>query len=607
MRSRHRHVPAAALFAAALFGFSLLGAPPAQAQGYRIGNTLIPDSSIEYPGDAGIWAHTYLQIYIGPHGRGVGFNGGLGPGGGLSPAQLRQAYNLPSTGGSQIIAIVDAYDDPNALADFNTFSAQFGLPKETSTNATASTNKVFQVVYGNGSRPTADSSGGWELEESLDIEWAHAMAPNAKIVLFEALDSSFTNLLGAEQTAAGYTDGNGLTVKEISNSWGSSEFSGENTYDSYFSGTTAAYFVSAGDSGAPAEYPSASPYVVSVGGSTVNTDNSGNFTSETGWSGGGGGPSAYETRPSFQSAISSIVGAKRGTPDITSAADPNTGGSVYDSYPYSGFVYGWVPIGGTSWSSPTLAGIANLAATAAGSFPAGSQALLTTIYSNLGTSKFRDIISGNNGYSAGVGWDFVTGVGSCQGLTGLQASSTSAPAITSLSPSSATAGGASFTLTVNGSGFVSGSKVDWNGTALTTTYVSSTQVTATVPASDIATAGTASVTVVNGSTVSNAETFTINSSRNPVPKALSISPSSAKHGSATVTITITGTGFVSSSQVKWSFGGTTTALTTTYVSSTKVTAVVPSSLLTTAGTASVTVVNPAPGGGTSNVRYFSIR
>ena len=176
------------------------------------------------------------------------------------------------------------------------------------------------------------------------------------------------------------------------------------------------------------------------------------------------------------------------------------------------------------------------------------------------------------------------------------------PTITTISPASAIAGGPQFTLTVNGTNFVSGSTVKWNGIALTTTYVSATQLTATVPAALIATAGTASVTVVNpspGGGTSNAVTFTIN---NPVPTTTSINPACATAGGPQFTLTVTGTNFVSTSTVRW--GGT--SLATTFVSSTQLTATVPASLIATAGTASITVVNPTPGGGTSNAQTFTI-
>jgi subtilase family serine protease len=594
-----------AVFATIAAGLAM----PAHTQGVRIGNRLIPESSIEKPGDVGRRAHTHTQILVGPRGGGVGFLGGLGPAGGLSPAQLRQAYNLPSTGGSQIIAIVDAYDNPNALSDFNTFSAQFGLPQETSTSVTASTNKVFQILYGSGSKPAVDSTGGWELEEALDIEWSHAMAPNAKIILVEAASTSFANLLAAEDTATKYTDGNGWTVKQVSNSWGGSEFSGETSDDSHFSGSSATYFVSAGDDGSPAEYPSASPYVVSAGGTTVTTDSNGNFVSEAGWSDGGGGPSSMESRPAYQSAISSIVGTHRGTPDLSFDADPNTGVSVYDSYKYEGTSYTWIVVGGTSVASPSLAGIANLAATAQGSFPAGSQALLTTIYSNLGSVNFRDITSGNNGYAAAVGWDFVTGVGTCLGLGGLQSAGSGPPqvAISSLSPNSATAGGAAFTLTVNGSGFVTGSIVDWNGASLSTTYISATQLTASVPSTDIAGAGSASVTVANpGGITSSPAAFTIIASGNPVPVLSALSPNSVPRGTRGGYLELIGSNFINGSQVTWKFNGTTYSLSVVYESSTELYAYVPTSLLTSTGTATVTVINPAPGGGPSGSLPFTI-
>ncbi len=579
----------------------------AHAQGIRIGNRLIPNSSIEFDRDKGVRAHSHVQILVGKPQGSVGYSGGLGPAGGLTPAQLRQTYNLPSSGGSQIIAIVDAYDDPNALADFNTFSALFGLPQETSTSSTSSTNKAFQVLYARGTRPSADSTGGWELEEALDIEWAHAMAPNAKIVLVEAASTNFTDLLAGVDAASNYIDGNGLRTMEVSNSWGGSEFSGENTYDTHFSGITAAYFCAAGDEAGIVEYPSSSPYVISAGGTAVTTNSSGAFVSEAGWSSGGGGPSAYETRPGFQNSISPIVGSWRGTPDISFDANPSTGVSEYDSYPYEGSTLGWLVIGGTSVASPSLAGIANLAATARGVFPAGSQPLLATIYSDLGTAAFRDITTGNNGHAAGAGWDYVTGVGSCLGLTGLQSTVTASFAITSLAPSSATAGGPAFQMAINGSGFVIGSIAFWNGAALATTYVSSTQIMASVPAADIASAGSAGVTVGNpGGVTSNTAPFTITSAGNPAPVLSSLSPNSVRRGTRGGWLELIGSNFVRGSEVLWKAGNTTYSLSVDYVSSTELYALVPTSLLNSSGTALVYVINPAPGGGTSGALSITI-
>lgn len=180
-----------------------------------------------------------------------------------------------------------------------------------------------------------------------------------------------------------------------------------------------------------------------------------------------------------------------------------------------------------------------------------------------------------------------------------------APAISSLSPSSAAAGGPAFTLTVNGSNFVSSSVVNWKGTALATTYVSTVKITAQVPAADILNAGTAGVTVSNptpGGGTSSSATFTISGSTNPIPTITSLSPSSATTGGATFTLTVNGTNFDSSSVVDWAG----TALTTTYVSATQITASVPATDIASSGTPSITVVNPAPGGGTSNAVAFTV-
>jgi uncharacterized repeat protein (TIGR03803 family) len=178
-----------------------------------------------------------------------------------------------------------------------------------------------------------------------------------------------------------------------------------------------------------------------------------------------------------------------------------------------------------------------------------------------------------------------------------------APSITSISPSSAYAGGPAFTLTVTGSSFISGSTVTWNGASLATTYVSSTQLTASVPASDISATGTATVAVVTpapGGGTSSGLAFTVNP--NPAPSISSISPSTVTAGTGAFTLTVNGSGFVSTSVVK--ANGTT--LTTTYVSSTQVTAAVPASTIASAGSVSITVTNPAPGGGTSGTATLTV-
>jgi kumamolisin len=255
---------------------------------------------------------------------------------------------------------------------------------------------------------------GWNQEAALDIEWAHAMAPNAKIVLVEAASNSFANLFAAVDVATSQVLANGGRG-EVSMSWGGSEFSTEASDDSHFQHDGVVYFASSGDTGGADIYPSVSPFVVSAGGTSVNRNSSGGFVSETGWSGSGGGPSKYEPKPTYQSGIAGTDATQRSAPDFSFDADPNTGVSVYDSTSCQG-LSGWLVFGGTSVASPSLAGIVNLS----GHFYINSTAELATIYGNYtNTSDFRDIISGTAGsFSCKAGYDFVTDVGSDQGTNG---------------------------------------------------------------------------------------------------------------------------------------------------------------------------------------------
>ncbi len=312
---------------------------------------------------------------------------------GLSPATIKSVYSFStsSTAGSgKTIAIVDAYNDPTAESDLGVFSSQYGLPACTTANG------CFKKVNQTGGTSYPRTDAGWALEISLDIQWAHAIAPGAKILLVEASSSSFTNLLAAEDYAKTH-------AQYVSNSWGGSEFSGETSYDSHFSQSGVSFFVSAGDAGLPAEYPSASRNVISVGGTTLHFSGS-TFTSETGWSGGGGGCSSYETATSAQSGFSQYgqvnCGGRRATPDLSLDADPASGVSVYDSTPYNG-QSGWFKVGGTSASSPMVA-----ARSAVGGVVVNS----TYVYGN--NITFRDITSGNNGASCLVGFDLCSGRGS---------------------------------------------------------------------------------------------------------------------------------------------------------------------------------------------------
>ncbi len=374
---------------------------------------LMPASS--WPGDSNtgaVRAHTMILV-LDPESASPAINAAYN-----TPAQLQAAYNIPATGGSGVIAIVDAYHDANALSDFNTFSKYFGLPQETSTSATASTNKVFQQVYATGTAPVnntiaADDCLGWVMEISLDIEYAHAMAPSAKIVLVECNSAAWSDLIKGIQVA------NALpSVKEVSMSFGAQEFSGENSYDSYFNQAGVTYFAGGGDTSGTSSYPAHSPNVIGVGGTTLTRNSTGVLQSETTWNATGFGLSPYETRPSYQSSVSTQVGTKRGGNDVSLDANPNTGVYIYDSTAYDG-MSGWSIIGGTSLSTPCWAGIANVAGTSNG-FPASSQAELTRLYGNLGNNvTFRDVTSGVSGSaSAAYGWDQPTGLGSPVGLVG---------------------------------------------------------------------------------------------------------------------------------------------------------------------------------------------
>jgi subtilase family serine protease len=313
---------------------------------------------------------------------------------GLSPATIKSVYNYSTSltaGTGQTIAIVDAYDDPTAESDLATFNSQYGLPPCTTANL------CFKKVDQNGGSSYPRKDAGWALEISLDVQWAHAIAPGAKILLVEASSNSFTNLLAAEdyaKTHAGY----------VSNSWGGAEFSGESSYDSHFAQPGVSFFVSSGDSGLPAQYPSASPNVISVGGTTLNFSGS-NFVSETGWSGSGGGCSVYETANGSQSTGQVNCNGKRATPDVSLDADPASGVSVYDTTRYQG-QSGWFRVGGTSASSPMWAGRS-----------AGAGVTVDSGYVYGNSITYRDITSGNNGANALVGYDLVTGRGSWIGST----------------------------------------------------------------------------------------------------------------------------------------------------------------------------------------------
>jgi subtilase family serine protease len=386
------------------------------------GTVITPVSSQFQPEDAGVRAHTNVMIFV-P--KGIHHDSNSPAVGYETPASLACVYGFVApvkgcnptsvtalpTGGSKLVIVVDAYDYPTAANDLGVYSKQFGLPAVTASN--------FEVVYATGTKPGQDSSGGWELEEALDIEMAHAMAPNAKVILMEAASSNTSDLLTAETAAAklAVAAGGG----EVSNSWGGGESSGENSYESTFSGTNVVFFASTGDSPGT-EFPSVLQNVVGAGGTSINRDGNHNFVSQTTWSSDGGGISKYVPVPSYQSAIkkvSKIVGKFKGVPDFSFDANPNTGVVMYDTTPYEGSVLDWLVVGGTSVASPALAASIN----SAGSFAASTSAELTTAYKGYtNKANWTDITSGscdNHGQiDAKKGYDLCTGIGVPNGYAG---------------------------------------------------------------------------------------------------------------------------------------------------------------------------------------------
>jgi subtilase family serine protease len=251
------------------------------------------------------------------------------------------------------------------------------------------------------------------VEIALDVEWAHAVAPGATILLVEAASNSFGDLLTAVDTAVA------MGAKQVSMSWGGGDFSGESAFDAHFQHPGVTFLASSGDTGGVVEFPAASPYVTSVGGTELRLDANSNRISETGWNGSGGGVSTFESLPTYQAGFLSAPG--RGTPDVSYDASPATGFFIFDSSGGGS----WSSVGGTSAGAPQWAGLIALAnqgrataglASLGTGVAAGTNAVLYqlaggTSYTNP-NGNFVDITSGSNGHLATAGYDLVTGLGS---------------------------------------------------------------------------------------------------------------------------------------------------------------------------------------------------
>jgi subtilase family serine protease len=320
---------------------------------------------------------------------------------GYGPADLQSAYSLPSAtnGAGQTIAIVDAYDDPKAESDLAVYRSNFGL------SACTTANGCFTKVNQNGQpSPLPAGNTGWAEEISLDLDMASAICPNCHILLVEANNASGTNLYIAENTAVA------LGATEVSNSWGGGEYGGENTDDTnYFKHPGVAITASSGDNGYGVSYPASSQYVTAVGGTTLTKP--GGVWHETAWSGAGSGCSFYVPKPSWQHDAGC---ARRTVADVSAVANPNTGVAVYDTYNTGGT---WFVFGGTSVSSPIIAGVYALAG---GNVNYGS-----TPYGN--PAALHDVTSGSNGScgrkakkkylcTAVAGYDGPTGLGTPNGI-----------------------------------------------------------------------------------------------------------------------------------------------------------------------------------------------
>ena len=497
---------------------------------------------------------------------------------GLTPNQIRGAYGLGSytsdvlsngvsfagiqgDGRGQTIAIVDAYDDPTALSDVNAFSTYYGLP-----TFNGSGDPTFEKLNQSGGTslpgtdPAGPSTDDWEIEEAMDIEWAHAIVPMANIILFEATNDgdNGANLYIAAQTAA-----NTSGVVTVSMSWAFNESSYTasqvSTYDSTVFTTPSGhiggsatlggaglpggvtFLAAAGDNGPYAgdgtttiapQYPATSPNVIAVGGTSLTVDGSNpNYTygGETAWGdgvrtardgGGGGGISTYESQPSYQSGVVSTFSTTQRTyPDVSAEADPNTGVPIYDSYD-DGTSTPWNNYnGGTSLSCPIWAGIITVAdegraIAGLGSLDGRSQTL-PELY-KLPAADFHDITSGSTGssptYNAGPGYDLASGLGSPVGNMLIPALVDYQPTVTGISPSIGPLSGGTV-LTITGAGFSGATDVDFGTTvvAITSSQINATgtQITVTSPAGT----GTVNVTVIGpggASAISSADQFTYN-------------------------------------------------------------------------------------------------
>jgi subtilase family serine protease len=589
----------------------------------------------------------------------------------FTPAAIRKAYGIDQItvggvlqdGTGMTIAIVDAYDDPALVSrsstlplsqdtafltsDLHQFDVQYGLPEPAG---------FFTKVDENGGStyPATDPAGpghnNWEAEEALDVEWAHAIAPGANIILIEANSSSGNDLFVNGTTGGTYYAGHGSGAQVVSMSFGGNEFSGEDQYNSsLFSGTGITFLEATGDNGSTGLGTGAGGFasylsnVVAVGGTSLTVSSGGAYSSESGWSGSGGGLSRDEAQPAYQAGVtihsgSSVVNSqgKRANPDVSFDANPSTGISVYDSYNGNSTGGPWYQFGGTSVATPCWAGLIAIADQIRAGHGltslTGSSQTLPTLYKLLGNSSayaadFHDITSGSNGhYKAATGYDLVTGIGSpvasqlIPDLAGVAVTN-----VTSTTANGTYGIGATVTIDVTFSGTAtvtgtpqlalnSGGTAAYTGGSGSNTLAFTYVVAAGDQSAHLDYSSATALSASGGTIVDNASNPAVLTLPAPgaagslgantalaivtLPVVTSVAPATGPTAGGT-TVTIAGLNFTAASTV--AFGGTAAA-SFTVDSGTSITAVAPAG---TDGTVDITVTTPVGTSATSSADQYT--
>jgi hypothetical protein len=533
---------------------------------------------------------------------------------GYGPADIDSAYNLPTTLGSgRTVAIVDAQDDPDAESDLATYRSQFNLPACTTANG------CFRKINQNGAAsPLPASDTGWASEIMLDLEMVSATCPLCKILLVEANSATDANL----GTAVNQAVAQGAIA--VSNSYGGPESSSDPTVGAtYYQHPGVAITVSSGDEGYGVEFPASSPFVTSVGGTSLkrSTSNARGWT-ETTWStsateGAGSGCSKFETKPSFQTDTGCT---RRTVADVSAVADPATGVAVYDQFGSGG----WTVFGGTSVSSPIIASIYALASPpAAGVYPVQ--------YPYADPGALFDVTSGSNGTcspaylcTAEVGYDGPTGLGTPNGVAAFGPVATSSdfsvavsPAAASVTPGSGTTAtvsaaitsGSAESVSLSTSGLPSGATASFSPATVT----SGSSSTLTITTSTVTPVGTYAVTITGaGTTGTHTTTFTLTvRSATASDFSVSLSPTSASVVAGNGTSSTVSTAVTSGSGESVSFsaaglpaGATASFSPASVTSGSSSTLTIATTASTAAGTYAITVTGTAATG--SHTASFSL-